>query len=260
MPSAHQTTFSPRGLWRAALVAAVVGAWPGAALAQFDNSPFGSYFVATLNSNISNQLANLSREQLGEQLVNGKADKRPLSPKDRARQARFYEPDPAARAKLVARIAAAVRVKDPAGANQLLALNAQRDIIREAKNKISRRYAINTFDVAGAFAVNWVYAWLISQGEAGDPNGATMRAVYSQTKAAFDGTSSLAKLNNTQKLEMAETLLLQTVFFSSLLEGAAGRPAEVAQARQIVLAQASAAGLDLATMTLTSRGFVPAKK
>lgn len=90
MPSAYKTTFSPRGLWRTALVAAVVAAWPGAALAQFNNSPFGNSYVNILNYNLSTQLTNLTHKKIGDRLVKGGADEAPLSPKDRARQARFY--------------------------------------------------------------------------------------------------------------------------------------------------------------------------
>lgn len=247
-----------RALVKGLVSVTAIGVWAAVSsnvFAQYNNSPFGNYYVSNLNAAVTTSLGNLSREKLGEELVNGRVAEEPLSAKDKARLRRRYEPDAAVRKRLIAKIIAGLRRQDPGAADQLAARNAQQDLILAAKSKILSEYGIDTNDVAGAYAVNWVYTWLAAQGETGDPNNTTMSAVYGQSRAAFDESPLLGKLTDTQKQEMAETLLLQTIFFSSALEAATG-PADRATLRSVILSQLRATGLDLTRMTLTRSGFV----
>lgn len=244
-----------KGLVRVAAIS-VGAALSTSAFAQYSNSTFGNFYVSNLNAAVTTSLGNLSREKLGDELVKGRVAEEPLSAKDQARERRRYQPNPAVRKRLIAKIIGGLRRQDPGAADQLAARNAQQDLILAAKSKILSEYGIDTDDVAGAYAVSWVYSWLAARGETGDPNNVTMSAVYRQSRAAFDESPLLGKLTDAQKQEMAETLIIQTIFFSSALEAATG-PADRATLRSVILSQLRAAGLDLTSMTLTRSGFVP---
>jgi hypothetical protein len=114
-------------------------------------------------------------------------------------------------------------------------------------------------NVADAFALYWVNAWQVANGDSSTPSAQTMRAVAVQAARGLSQSPEFAAADDAQKQEMAEALMVQGVMIASAYEQAAGNKAQLKAIGDAVAKGANASGLKLFEMTLTEDGFVPAK-
>lgn len=120
-------------------------------------------------------------------------------------------------------------------------------------------YGLDSHDVADAYAMWWINAWLAYEGLDQDTDRGTVAMVKQQVRNAFAATPDMAKSSDAQRQEYAEALLLQGLMLSAAIDQLKSDPAMMRQLSQSVEQGAKASGLDLSLMTLTANGFVPRK-
>lgn len=136
---------------------------------------------------------------------------------------------------------------------------AQSDLIGQVDQAI-RPMGLRADNVADAYAVWWVSAWeAVNRQDAAD-SPTLYAAVKGQATRALVGTPQFAGINDAQKQEMAESMLIQAAMIDAYIEGTAGNPAQQAELASAVNQGAKAMGLDLTTMVLTEQGFSPRKR
>jgi hypothetical protein len=159
-----------------------------------------------------------------------------------------------------ANFVAKTRTADPQGAAKMEALFASGDVISQLGALIAP-YGLTTSNVADVYAVYWINAWEASRGIIGhEETRARVQAVRAQAASAMLATSQMAAATDAQKQEFSEALLIQAALISAYMDDAAGNPAQLRAVAAAVTKGAKAMGLDLGTMTLTDRGFVPARR
>ncbi len=118
-------------------------------------------------------------------------------------------------------------------------------------------HGLDTYNVADAYALWWINAWLVANKRDEDPDQGTIAMVKHQVRNAFAATPDFVKTTDAQRQEYAEALLLQGTMLSSAFEQWKDDPAMLDQVAKAARQGASASDLDLSLMTLTANGFVP---
>jgi hypothetical protein len=113
-------------------------------------------------------------------------------------------------------------------------------------------------NVADAYALYWVNAWQVANGDSSTPSAQTMQAVAAQAARGLSSSPEFAAANDAQKQEMAEALMVQGVMIASAFEQAAGDRNQLKAIGEAVAKGAEASGLELDKMKLTDQGFVSA--
>ena len=158
----------------------------------------------------------------------------------------------------MAQFAQKIRASDPNGADQFEQLVASKNIMGEIGKAIAP-YGLRTNDFADAYTLYWMSAWLGSRGRTDNPTRGQTAAVRNQAANALLAAPELRAASDAQKQEMAEALFIQAALISSTVDSAKANPAFMAQAKAAIAQGAEGMGLDLASMTLTDNGFVPAR-
>lgn len=149
------------------------------------------------------------------------------------------------------------RTPNPKGKAELQKLiSAQPTIVDDIGNAI-RPYGMDPHNVADAYAMWWMNAWLASERRNDDPDRTTIEAVKQQVYAAFAATPDFAGTSDAQRQEYAEALMVQAMIIGSIAEAAEGNPALQEQLAQTARQGAKDSSLDLSLMTLTPQGFAP---
>jgi hypothetical protein len=156
------------------------------------------------------------------------------------------------------RFADKMRISDPAGADQFEQLINTKDVMADV-GKVIAPYGLRTNNVADAYALYWISAWLGSQGRTDNPTRAQTTATRNQAANALLASPELRAASASQKQEMAEALLIQAALIDASVESAQSNPAFLAQVKAAIVQGAEGMGLDLASMTLTDDGFIPAR-
>jgi hypothetical protein len=152
------------------------------------------------------------------------------------------------------------RATDPAGADKMSQLFASTDIIGMIDQKMQQTYGMRANNVADAYAVWWVSAWMGSKGRSDDATPGQMAMVKRQASNALASTPEFASATDAGKQELAEALLVQAALIGDTIDTYASDPAMLAKTRAAIAKGASGMGLDLGKMTLTDQGFVPSGK
>jgi hypothetical protein len=152
------------------------------------------------------------------------------------------------------------RAVDPAGADKMQALFAQTDVIGIIDQKMQESYGMHANNVADAYAVWWVSAWMGAKGRSDDATPVQMAMVKRQATDALASTPEFASATDAGKQELAESLLVHAALIGATVETYASDPAMLGKARTAIAKGASGMGLDLSKMTLTDQGFVPSGK
>jgi hypothetical protein len=150
------------------------------------------------------------------------------------------------------------RAADPAGAAQMEQEFASGDIMGQIGGIMSS-VGLSKNNVADAFALYWVNAWQVANGDSSTPSAETMQAVAAQAARGLSQSPEFAAADDAQKQEMAEALMVQGVMIASAYEQSAGNKTQLKAIGDAVAKGADASGLKLYEMTLTENGFVPAK-
>jgi hypothetical protein len=169
-----------------------------------------------------------------------------------------YSPNKSRTVNNLRNFVAKSRASDPAGAAQMEQLFASMDVLVEIGNAMSS-VGLSRDNVADAFALYWVNAWQIANGDSSTPSKQMMQAVATQAAKGLLQSQEFAAATEAQKQEMAEALMVQGALIASAFEQAAGDQARLDAIGAAVAKGAEASGLELDKMTLTEDGFVPKK-
>ena len=168
-----------------------------------------------------------------------------------------YNSDPARTRRNLQGFAQRAARADPAAGQQLSELfRDQPDIVAQTGAMVSG-FGLDLSNVADAYALWWMSAWLGANRRTDTPDVSTIAAVRQQAQAALSATPALAAANDAERQEYAEALIVQAVLINTSLEQNAGDPEQLAQLAEATKRGAAASGLDLDTMVLTESGFVP---
>jgi hypothetical protein len=160
----------------------------------------------------------------------------------------------------LARFVEKTRATDPTGAAKMAEIFASADIIAVIDQKMQQTYGMRANNVADAYAVWWVSAWMGSKGRSDDATPGQMAMVKRQATNALAATPEFASATDAGKQELAEALLVQAALIGDTIDTYASDPAMLAKARAAIAKGASGMGLDLSKMILTDQGFVPSRK
>jgi hypothetical protein len=152
-----------------------------------------------------------------------------------------------------------LRQTNPAGVDQVKQLFESTDVVNQVGQKMVA-VGLKPNNLADAYAVYWTNAWLGARGRNGNIPKSQMIAVRNQVSEVLLKVPQLASATDTQKQEIAETLLVQSLLINLATEGSKSDPALSAQVQQVVARGAKSFGLDLYEMTLTDQGFRSATK
>ncbi|WP_395677088.1 DUF6683 family protein [Inquilinus sp.] len=169
-----------------------------------------------------------------------------------------YTPSHERRAANQARFVARSRAADPQGADNLAKVFAATDIIEQMRAPLAA-VGLRIDDVADAYAVWWINAWQASRGVDDDVSRATALAVRDQAARAMAASGMLSGAGDAAKQEMAESFLIQAALVADALKQSQGNPELGRQVAAAVSQGARGMNVDLASMTLTETGFVPAE-
>ena len=147
------------------------------------------------------------------------------------------------------------RAVDPAGAAKMQALFASTDIIGMIDQKMQQTYGMRANNVADAYAVWWVSAWMGSRGRSDDATPGQMAMVKRQAANALSATPEFASATDAGKQEMAEAMLVQAALIGDTIDTYQSDPAMLAKTRTAIAKGAREMGIDLNSMKLTDKGF-----
>ncbi|RYG41479.1 hypothetical protein EON79_20710 [bacterium] len=195
-------------------------------------------------------------EEAVKEAAGGKAKK---SGRPKAAPARLtFIPSAAQRKQNLAAYVAKIRTKDPAGADRLQKMFAERDVFGMMGQKMGP-VGLRTNNVADAYALWWVVAYSAAHGKEVPMNRALLTAVRAQTVRAFGSASGASKLTDAVKQRVAESCLLEALMIDTMMESARGKSDLIKAIGQAVRQGARNSGVDLDTYQLTAKGFVPRK-
>jgi hypothetical protein len=183
-----------------------------------------------------------------------------LQPRAIAATEYVFRPQPQLRRSNLANFVEKSRAVDPTGAAKMEQLFASTDIIGMIDQRMQQTYGMRANNVADAYAVWWVSAWMGSQGRSDDATPGQMAMVKRQATNALASTPEFVSATDATKQEMAEAMLVQAAMIGEAVDAYKSDPAMLAKARASIKQGAKAMGLDLGAMTLTDQGFVPARK
>lgn len=168
-----------------------------------------------------------------------------------------FTPSPERRKANFAAFVEKTRAVNPAGASALQSMFASTDIIAKIGEEL-KPVGLRTDNLADAYTVWWVNCWSAVHGDFSSPDRATADAVKAQASRALLSTNQLGQASDAQKQEFAEALLIQALLVDASLQQAKGKPDQMKAVASAANQGAKGMGLDMTTMRLTPKGFVPA--
>lgn len=170
-----------------------------------------------------------------------------------------YRPSPAVSARVrrqfVTRMGGKVGAADAA---RLGAAMERTDAVQNWSQLVSDD-GLRTNDMADALASYWILNWVMANGA--DSNRGQARAARGQIHAMLAASPGQARLSETQRQEMSETLILNFLIQHAAYDDAMRRGDRTLMRRLGDAAVArfrSEMGVDLRRLRLTDTGFVPA--
>lgn len=183
----------------------------------------------------------------------GDKDASAATPAERFR----YTPSLERRRANLARFVERSRERDPAGAAALEAQLAGSDPIEKIGDALAP-LGMRTDDLADAYAIWWLNAWLAAHERNDTPPAGQIAAVRIQAAKALASVPALAGAGDAARQETAEAYLIQTMLIGSMMDQVEHDPAQRSRLAAAVRKGAEASGLDLDAMALSDSGFVPA--
>lgn len=165
-----------------------------------------------------------------------------------------FVPSAATRQQNINRVLQQARANDAAAASELEQLFSSVDVFGTIAQEMAA-IGLNANNLADAYAVYWINAWLGSRGRNDDLPPAQFLAVRNQVAAVLLSSPELIAASDTQKQEFAEGLLFQAALISATVESVQSNPEQMAQVQASILQGAQGLGLALNQMTLTAEGF-----
>lgn len=171
-----------------------------------------------------------------------------------------YANSPARTRTNLARFVQKTRAVDPVGAAKMQQLFASTDVMGMIDQKMQQTYGMRANNVADAYAVWWVSAWMGANGRSDDATPGQMAMVKRQASNALASTPEFASATDAGKQELAEAMLVQAAMIGDTIDTYKTDPAMLAKSRAAIAKGAREMGLDLNSMKLTDEGFVPMRK
>jgi hypothetical protein len=165
-----------------------------------------------------------------------------------------FVPSAATRQQNINRVLQQARANDAAAASELAQLFSSVDVFGTIAQEMAA-IGLNANNLADAYAVYWINAWLGSRGRNDDLPPAQFLAVRNQVAAVLLSSPELTAASDAQKQEFAEGLLFQAALISATVESVQSNPEQMAQVQASILQGAQGLGLALNQMTLTAEGF-----
>ncbi|SOB78703.1 hypothetical protein SAMN06297144_0172 [Sphingomonas guangdongensis] len=233
--------------WLVAAIIFVGTAGTGAA------QDLGGYYGGMAMGGLVTNQTNITQSAIGTRGEQDAAEAAQPSEAETAPPLR-YTPSLARRRSNLAGFVARLRAGDPQGATALEQAAASGDLIESIGADLAR-YGLRIDDVADAYSVWWVNAWLGWAGDTSDQTRAQMAAVRAQAARAVAATPSFANADEAARQEFAESLLVQAALIGAATKQIETDPAMKPQLRQAMAQAGQGMGLDFAAMRLTSSGF-----
>lgn len=167
-----------------------------------------------------------------------------------------YRPSLERRRANFAMFVAKSRKRDPVGAAMLEKELATSDVMGKMQRELAG-FDMRIDNVADAYAIWWLNAWLASRQRADTPPAGQIAAVRAQAAQVMTATPGLATASDAVKQEIAEANLLQAMLIGAYMERAKGDRDLSRRLASAVRHGARASGLDLDAMELTNQGFAP---
>ena len=165
-----------------------------------------------------------------------------------------FKPSLAQRKTNLANFVAKSRAQNQEGGDQLEAMFASTDIIAEL-GKALVPYGLRTDNMADAYTVYWISAWLAATGRIEDTSRTQVQAIKRQAASALLAVPAISKASSAEKQEFAEAMLIQAAMIDASMAQAKDDPQQLAAIAKAVRQGAKASGLDLDAMDLTEEGF-----
>ena len=148
---------------------------------------------------------------------------------------------------------------DPAARASYEQMFAARPALMDEIREGIRSYGYDSHNVADAYGMWMMIVWLAGEGRLENPDRETAQNVAAQVRNRFAATPDFAKSTDADRQQFAEVLLLQATILAESLKATQGKPELASQLSDIARKLAQEGGLDLSTIILTSKGFVPRK-
>jgi hypothetical protein len=165
-----------------------------------------------------------------------------------------YNPSATVRQRTIARFIQGVRTNDPDAAEKLEQIFATNDII-DRMGEIMVASGLNSNNLADAYALYWTSAWQAFSGRDRDISKTEIAAVRSQAARILLATPQLRTATDSQKQELAEMMIIQTIVTSASIDSMKSNPTQLAETKASIVQVAKSFGLDIDRMNLTSQGF-----
>lgn len=223
--------------------------------AQWINYNLNSINLDVQGTALRNQLRSQIQSEQGRNAVNSG---KPQTPKNRSEQTAAtklaYKPSTTNRQANLKRFIEKTRQNNPEGATQMEQLFAAKDVIGQINQGIIT-IGLKPNNVADAYSLYWVSAWLGARGRTENLPKSQMIAVRNQAAGALLKVPEFTSATDAQKQEMVEAMLIQSALISASINSAKSDPILMEKVKVAIAQGAKGMGLDLDQMILTPQGF-----
>jgi hypothetical protein len=228
--------------------------------AQWTNYNLNSINLDVQGTALRNQVRSQIQSEQRQDAVNSGKPKTPKKISEQNIATKLvYKPSVTNRQVNLKRFVEKTRENNPAGAIQMEQLFASKDVIGQI-NQGMTTIGLKSNNVADAYALYWVSAWLGTRGRSENLPKSQMIAVRNQAAGALLKVPELTSATDAQKQEMAEAMLIQSLLISASIDSAKSDPVLTEKVKVVIAQGAKGMGLDLDQMTLTTTGFRSAAK
>jgi hypothetical protein len=223
---------------------------PSALFAQMD------WVGPMANGAIAGQVAESAMDNMG---IPKEGDNASASAQNRANPVNIkttYKLDKSRSQATLNAIVENVRAVSPAEGAKIANLFASVDIMSMIDQALSEK-KLSRSNTADAMAVFWISMWQYANSDFSDKPAESYLAVASQVSRSMISNPNFAQLNDQQKQEMAEGMLVQAALMGAAVDGVKGNKQLERQFASAARALAERTGLGVDAITLTAQGFRP---
>ncbi len=211
---------------------------PAAAQGVFDMGALTNTISATANSQAEQKRA-------GQAIA---------APNAAAIAALNYRPSLDVRRENIAKFVAGLKAMNPDAGAQMEQVFAQVNVIEEMGKSIAP-YGLKTSNIADAYTVYFMTAWMSANGRTDDNTNEQVAGTRQMAVNALAASPDIGKLSDADKQAFAEGLLIQAMMFDAMTDAVAADPAGLAKVKGDVKAGAKEMGIDVDAFKLTPTGL-----
>jgi hypothetical protein len=223
---------------------------PSALFAQMD------WIGPMANGAIAGQVAESAMDNMGIPKEGGNISASPQNLANSVNIKTTYKLDKARSQATLNAIIANVRAVNPAEGARIANLFASVDIMSLIDQALSEK-SLSRSNTADAMAVFWMNMWQYANSDFSDRQAADYLVVASQVARSMGSNPNFGQLNDQQKQEMAEAMLVQAALMGAAVDQVKGNKQLERQFAAAARALAERTGLNVDAITLTTKGFRP---